>query len=820
MPTPYTTLHPLIIKIGIASICLAAAFWLQPSAYAQADSTDFAHAKIDTVEVPSLTVTSTRAVERQSPVAFSTIKKPELELLYTTRDLPQILQTQPSVITYSESGNFIGYTNMSLRGFDQRRLAVMVNGIPQNDPEDHNVYWINFSDIGSSLYDVQIQRGAGLMNYGAAAIAGSINLTTSIEAANPGIRYETGIGIQEFGATDELRHNVSRNMFEVASGITQIDDTDYAFYGKLTQINSDGYRNQSWAELTSWFVSGARFDENLTTQINVWGGSQRDGLAYVGLPKNYVNDLQLRRNNFNGWGYDSDGSTVAWSADVRPQEVEEFSSPHAELLNDWQVSENITIKSSLFAYAGSGYFDFDGSWATDEMFRLGNQYDISGGDYATNSIIRAYVSNMQYGWIPRMIWDHGDGQLTAGLEMRSHRSEHWGKIQYAENLPTGFDPDYKFYEHEGERTILSAFARESYKLNEMLTIHAGGQLVYHNYTKANEKVGGEFSRYQVGENLFQSGDGNLFSIDYLFFNPRLGINLLLDDNNSGYASVALTNREPRMNNLYSASDSYFETASNPNIGGLPLFAQDSATKYYDFSNPLVVPEQMLDLEIGYRYSDERINIGLGGYWMEFTNELVGNGQINKFGSPIDGNAPRSRHLGLELDFAGELFTVGEHRFTAGGNATLSTNELLEYSVFFEDDDPLVESPVEVDLSGNEISGFPSSMANLYIMYDYSGLMARIDGRAVSSFYTDNYGDRIGEEGIQKYVGYSDNVVDSYFILSADLSYELKDILGTQSLRLRLNVNNITNELYSPSGIGRNFFPAAERNYYFGMVVAI
>ncbi len=771
----------------------------------------------DTIEVPSLTVTSTRAVQQQSPVAFSTVDKEELELLYNTRDLPQILQTQPSVITYSENGNFIGYTNMSLRGFDQRRLAVFVNGIPQNDPEDHNVFWINFSDIGSSLYDVQIQRGAGLINYGAAAIAGSINLTTSLEAAEPGIRFETGIGLQEIGAADEIRHNVSRNSFEVASGITQIGETDYAFYGKLTQINSDGYRHQSWAELTSWFLSGARFDENLTTQINVWGASQRDGLAYIGLPKDYVDDLERRTNNYNYWEYDATQTNVGFASDVRPQEIEDFSSPRVELLNDWKLSENVTIKSSLYGFGGEGYFDFDGSWASAEMFRLDNDYDISAGGFATNSIIRAYVNNFQYGWIPRLTWDHGDGMLTAGVEMRSHSSDHWGKIQFAENLPEGYDPDYKFYGFEGERTILSAFARESYKLNDMITLQAGGQLVYHNYTRGNEKVGGEFSRYQIAEDVFQSGDGDLFSIDYLFFNPRIGANFNFDDNQSGYASVALTSREPRMNLLYNPAESYFLTASSPNVGGLPLFVQDEAGNY-DFNSPLVTPERMLDIELGYRYADEAINIGIGGYWMEFTDELVNNGQINIFGAPIAGNAPRTRHLGLELDFAGEIFTWDGHRLTAGGNMTLSYNELIEYSEFFIDPDTGDE--IEIDLSGNNIAGFPNSIFNAYLMYDVAGFMARLNGRYVGSFYTDNYADRIGEEQLQRFIAYTANELDAYFIMSADVSYEFGDIFGTQSLRLRLNVENLTNELYAPSGIGQNFFPAAERNYYFGMVVGL
>ena len=54
-----------------------------------------------------------------------------------------LLSELPSTTYYSESGNGIGYTYLNIRGFDARRVAVMVNGIPQNDPEDHNVYWLD-----------------------------------------------------------------------------------------------------------------------------------------------------------------------------------------------------------------------------------------------------------------------------------------------------------------------------------------------------------------------------------------------------------------------------------------------------------------------------------------------------------------------------------------------------------------------------------------------------------------------------------------------------------------------------------------------------
>ncbi|MER3328011.1 MAG: TonB-dependent receptor, partial [Candidatus Kapaibacterium sp.] len=211
----------------------------------------------------------------------------ELEKTTSNVDLPNLLQSMPSIYTFTENGNGIGYTNLRLRGFDQRRISVLVNGIPQNDPEDHNVYFINLSDLQESLGEVQVQRGAGLANYGAAAIAGSINLTTSAFINNPGMRLYAGNGFQEFSGSDVIATNTNKLKFEYSSGLV---DDKYAFYGRMSQINSEGYRDQSFAYLNSYFLSAIRFDEKLRTQVNIYGSSQRDGLSYVGLPKDFITD--------------------------------------------------------------------------------------------------------------------------------------------------------------------------------------------------------------------------------------------------------------------------------------------------------------------------------------------------------------------------------------------------------------------------------------------------------------------------------------------------------------------------------------------------
>jgi len=92
-------------------------------------------------------VTATRAVKGKSPVAFSTLSIEEIQARYTVEDVPMILAMEPGVYSYSESGNGTGYSYVQIRGFDQSRIAVMMNNVPLNDNESHQVYWVDHGDV-------------------------------------------------------------------------------------------------------------------------------------------------------------------------------------------------------------------------------------------------------------------------------------------------------------------------------------------------------------------------------------------------------------------------------------------------------------------------------------------------------------------------------------------------------------------------------------------------------------------------------------------------------------------------------------------------
>jgi iron complex outermembrane receptor protein len=723
-------------------------------------------------------VTATQATERVTPVTFSDLNRAQLRQRYSTQDVPVLLSELPSVTYYSENGNGLGYNYINVRGFDQRRISIMVNGVPQNDPEDHNVYWIDFPDLMASAGNIQMQRGAGSAFYGPPAIGGSVNLVTNPFMQNPSLTFEAIAGFQEYGDTKTTKLATRKYGVSVNSGLV---DQRYMFYSRLSKITTDGYRKNAYDDLNSYFVGAVRFDENMTTRFHIYGGPFSDGLVYNGVPKFYNKDPTLRRTNYNYFELNPAEDTVSYATFRKPQEVENFSQPHYELLHDWQISKAIVLHNTIFFVQGEGYFDYDGDWVpyydshnkpttSTLWFRKYVGYDSTFGVTTFPSLLlRGFVGNKQWGWMPRADIAHYDGQLTLGAEIRIHRSTHWGKIQYASQAPSAtYDPDFRFYEYNGEKDMLSLYAHELYHLRDEVTLMADLQLVYNRYGVVDEKF-----------------LNNNFTVPYYFLNPRFGMNYNIDEHWNGYVSLAYTSREPTLRNLYAPEDAYF--------GATPQFNADTlgGNIKYDFTSPIAKPEKLFDVEMGTGYHAENLRVSANVYWMEFADELIKSGSVDIFGQPVTGNAERTRHIGIELDGAASV----TENLSLSGNVTISRNRLVKYAV-------INDYGTRVSLNDNPIAGFPDLLGNLRITYSQNKLTASVTAKHVGAFYTDNF----------KNAGHRN---DAYSVFNAEAFYQLPAIFNTE-LTIRGEIRNAFNLLYTMSGEGEEFFPAAERNFVMGI----
>lgn len=216
-----------------------------------------------------------------APISQKTLTSADLQPRYFGQDVPLLLQgAAPSLTSYAETGNYWGYSYIRLRGIDQSRINLTLDGIPLNDPEDQVLYFADFPDLANSLRSVQVQRGVGTSSNGTAAYAGSINMETIPLAASPRAGQ-----VQLAGGSFGSR----RYSGEYQSGLLP---NRFAFYVRGSSLHSDGYRYHSGVEGKSVFVSAGYFGDHDILKFTATNGTMRDTMAYLAVP---VADLDTNR---------------------------------------------------------------------------------------------------------------------------------------------------------------------------------------------------------------------------------------------------------------------------------------------------------------------------------------------------------------------------------------------------------------------------------------------------------------------------------------------------------------------------------------------
>lgn len=717
-------------------------------------------------------VTAGRAQSQLNPVTVSNLTRREIDERVGMQDLPVLLSDLPSVTYYSENGNGIGYSTLRMRGFGQRRIAISINGIPQNDPEDFNVYWINFFDIQGAIQDIQVQRGAGASFYGPVGIGGAVNIVARPYPPEPYAEATVGYG----------SYNTQRYTIEVNTG--RLNDR-YVAYGRFSRLLSDGYRDWSWSKYYRYFAGISRYGDNSTLTLQSYGGPQNDGLAYYGIPKPANDDPVERRGNPGARDQD-----VPYFEHRGP--VEQFHQPHVELLHNWQISSNTTLDQSIFWIKGEGYFDYSVNFRSPEFLRLPRDLPgLSPEEYSqplfsalpsADVKMRGYLDQHQMGWLPKVTWKDGDRTLTVGTEARLHRSLRWGRIQQANAVISdslvGGDSDRRFYSFRGEKVIGSAFAKYITRPVDRLAVQSELQITYRRYRQYDEAF-----------------LGRRFRVPYVFANPRLGVTVNPDRALSGYLSAAFAQREPRLSQLYDADAA--------GAGAVPQFERNpDGTLNYD--EPLVQPESLLDVELGGTLERRRYRLTANGYWMEFWDEIIPSGRIDQLGKPRTGNADRTRHVGLELEASARPMPGWDVSF----NGTLSRNRLVDFTEYVT-----VDGSIEViERSGNPIAGFPERMARFRTSYQWKGWTAALNGEYSGTQYVDNSGGTLPDGSPA-----SDRIVDPFTLVHGSVSYEPSRQSLLSGFRFQLKVNNLLDRHVFRYGYmsssGPRFFPTAARHYF-------
>src|SRR5580704_13812716 len=211
-------------------------------------------------------VKALRAGEK-APFTKTNITKKEIEKANLGQDLPFILNQTPSVVINSDAGNGVGYTAIYIRGTDDSRINMTLNGIPYNDAEEQAIYFVDLPDFASSVNSIQIQRGVGTSSNGAGAFGATINFSTNEFNEKPYAEFNNS-----FGSFDTWKNTV-----KVGSGL--IDD-HFTIDARLSRVSSNGYIDRATSDLKSLFLSAAYYSKSSSLRFNVISGSEKTYQAW------------------------------------------------------------------------------------------------------------------------------------------------------------------------------------------------------------------------------------------------------------------------------------------------------------------------------------------------------------------------------------------------------------------------------------------------------------------------------------------------------------------------------------------------------------
>ena len=454
----------------------------------------------DIVNLDEVTVNSLRA-KNNSPVPFVNISKKDLENTNLAQDLPTLLKNTPSVLTTSDSGSGIGYSSIRVRGSDQSRVNVTINGVPYNDSESMSVYWVNLPDFASSIESIQIQRGVGTSTNGSAAFGGSINIQTN--AASDVALFEINNSLGSF--------NTVKNSVSFSTGF--INDK-FELSGRLSRIKSGGYIDRSGSKLRSYFLQGIYKDSNTLIKLLNFAGHEITDQAWFGIDSSTLESN--RRYNPAGEYYDKNGNVLYYD-----NQDDNYKQDHYQL--HWnQDYENGWISNFGLHYTyGRGFFE---------------NYNLAFDSNSSDNIDRRWLDNDFYGLIFSFNNSSDDYNAIIGGSYNKYEGEHFGEYLWSAGSNQLSNFKERFYSDYGNKSELNFYAKLDYYLSKNLSIY--GDLQYRNIN-----YNASITPYSVISGYVEQGYDKIDK-KFNFFNPKIGLNYNHNENNQFYISYARAQREP------------------------------------------------------------------------------------------------------------------------------------------------------------------------------------------------------------------------------------------------------------------------------------
>ena len=322
--------------------------------------------KLKTVLLNEVLVVADIAIDRETPVAFSTIPMKQISEELASQDIPMVLNSTPGVYA-TQSGGGDGDARITIRGFNQRNVAVMIDGVPVNDMENGWVYWSNWFGLDAVTSNIQVQRGLGASKIAIPSVGGTMNILTK------GTGNKSGGSIkQSVGSYGKLRTSLAYNSGKLENG------WGYTIAGSYKQGN--GFVDETWSEGYFYYAKIQKEIGNHILSLSAMGAPQKHGQrSYKSDISTYWNRAQqaYKADSVNGifkgmdyyhleaikynkhWGYldrwnlDNNGDTIH-NRETLNTKQNYYHKPQFSLRDFWTVNDKFYISNIIYASIGHG----------------------------------------------------------------------------------------------------------------------------------------------------------------------------------------------------------------------------------------------------------------------------------------------------------------------------------------------------------------------------------------------------------------------------------------------------------------------------------
>ncbi|HQZ26282.1 MAG TPA: TonB-dependent receptor [Flavobacterium sp.] len=743
------------------------------------------------------------AKDRKTPVAVSTIRASEIQEKLGTQEFPEILANTPSVYVTKQGGGF-GDARINIRGFDQRNVAVMINGVPVNDMENGAVYWSNWAGLSDVTSAMQVQRGLGSSKLAISSVGGTINVMTRTADMKEGGSFSTG-----FGNGNYLKVQGSYN--------TGIMKNGFSASVLLSSTTGNGYVDGTQFEGKNYFIAfGYKPNDKHDIQFTFTGAPQwHHQRSFANTLTDYLkygSNGEPNTKYNSDWGY-KNGEEFSWARNY-------YHKPVMSVNWDYKINDKMKLSTVLYGSWGRGggtgsigkspfsYKTANGLVPFDDFvaFNTGT-YTFATGESLTNlgtplkpSTIAGhegeYVTNSTTGFTRRASvnshdWYGGvvnfNTQLTKnlildfGVDARTYVGYHFRDV----NDRLGADVYFDNKDINNPNRYLYGTYSASPSLNPWTDVKDTEKIEYNNngyvrwygaFTQleySNDNLSA-FIQGAVSQQGFQREDtfiylatDPLYKSDFeniLGGNVKGGVNYNINEQHNVFVNSGYYSKQPFFNAIY----------------------RNNKSVAFDTPN-----EKILGLEAGYGFRSKMFNAKLNLYytaWDDRYQRSTDPSSTNRNGY-YDANGVNETHSGVEVELNSKplpklsingMFSYGIWEYN--GNAT--------YERFDQNNVKIGSGDLYLDNA--KVGDAAQMTASLGASYE---VLTRVFLDANYRFQDNLYA--AFEPGRQSSATNKGTLeLPSYGLMDAGFSYKM--LVGknnSNSLNFRLNVNNVLDEVY-------------------------